>query len=114
MGPAASVQIKEVALIHGKGVLEGEMKHGTLVLVDETMPIEVVATHGSCYRGVRPAQVYTHRCSLSPTHLLTSLALVLSIKAENARACAQASGLSGSTSCGPRSVRDAVLNRTST
>lgn len=44
------LQIKEVALIHSEGVLAGEMKHGTLALVDETLPIIVVATHGSCYR----------------------------------------------------------------
>ena len=37
-------QIKEVALIHSEGVLAGEMKHGTLALVDETMPILVFAT----------------------------------------------------------------------
>lgn len=48
------VQIKEVALIHSEGVLAGEMKHGTLALVDETMPIVVIATHGSCYRKVGP------------------------------------------------------------
>jgi fructoselysine-6-P-deglycase FrlB-like protein len=43
-------QIKEVALIHSEGVLAGEMKHGTLALVDSTLPIIVIATHGSCYR----------------------------------------------------------------
>jgi glucosamine 6-phosphate synthetase-like amidotransferase/phosphosugar isomerase protein len=31
-----------VALIHSEGVLAGEMKHGTLALVDETLPILVV------------------------------------------------------------------------
>lgn len=31
-----------MALIHSEGVLAGEMKHGTLALVDETMPILVV------------------------------------------------------------------------
>mmetsp|Transcript_13690 Transcript_13690/g.41356 ORF Transcript_13690/g.41356 Transcript_13690/m.41356 type:complete len:690 (-) Transcript_13690:776-2845(-) len=45
-----ALKIKEVALIHSEGVLAGEMKHGTLALVDETMPIVVIATHGSCYR----------------------------------------------------------------
>lgn len=51
---ALMAQIKEVALIHSEGVLAGEMKHGTLALVDETMPIVVIATHGSCYRKVGP------------------------------------------------------------
>lgn len=45
----AALKIKEVALIHSEGVLAGEMKHGTLALVDETLPIIVIATHGSCY-----------------------------------------------------------------
>ena len=31
-----------MALIHSEGVLAGEMKHGTLALVDETLPILVV------------------------------------------------------------------------
>lgn len=37
-------------MIHSEGVLAGEMKHGTLALVDETLPIIVIATHGSCYK----------------------------------------------------------------
>ena len=34
-----SVQVKEVALMHSEGILAGEMKHGPLALVDESMPI---------------------------------------------------------------------------
>ena len=39
-----------MALIHSEGVLAGEMKHGTLALVDETLPILVVATRDCTYR----------------------------------------------------------------
>ena len=37
-------QVKEVALMHSEGILAGEMKHGPLALVDESMPIIVIAT----------------------------------------------------------------------
>lgn len=37
-------QVKEVALMHSEGILAGEMKHGPLALVDEHLPIIVVAT----------------------------------------------------------------------
>ncbi|GAQ81147.1 Glucosamine 6-phosphate synthetases [Klebsormidium nitens] len=40
----AALKVKEVALMHSEGILAGEMKHGPLALVDETMPIIVLAT----------------------------------------------------------------------
>jgi hypothetical protein len=43
-------QCKEVALIHSEGILAGEMKHGPLALVDEHLPIVVVATKDSMYK----------------------------------------------------------------
>lgn len=43
------LQCKEVALIHSEGILAGEMKHGPLALVDEHLPIVVVATRDSMY-----------------------------------------------------------------
>jgi glutamine---fructose-6-phosphate transaminase (isomerizing) len=40
----AALKVKEVSLMHSEGILAGEMKHGPLALVDEEMPIVVVAT----------------------------------------------------------------------
>ncbi|KAL4421718.1 hypothetical protein ABPG77_002334 [Micractinium sp. CCAP 211/92] len=40
----AALKVKEVALMHSEGILAGEMKHGPLALVDDTMPILVIAT----------------------------------------------------------------------
>uniref|UniRef100_A0A383VJC3 glutamine--fructose-6-phosphate transaminase (isomerizing) n=1 Tax=Tetradesmus obliquus TaxID=3088 RepID=A0A383VJC3_TETOB len=45
----AALKCKEVALIHSEGILAGEMKHGPLALVDEHLPIVVVATRDSMY-----------------------------------------------------------------
>ena len=45
-----ALKVKEVALLHSEGILAGEMKHGPLALVDETMPLIVVATRDSSYR----------------------------------------------------------------
>ena len=35
--------------MHSEGILAGEMKHGPLALVDETLPIIVIATKDSLY-----------------------------------------------------------------
>ena len=40
----AALKVKEVSLTHSEGVNAGEMKHGVLALVDEDMPIIVIAT----------------------------------------------------------------------
>lgn len=45
-----ALKVKEVSLMHSEGILAGEMKHGPLALVDETLPIVVIATRDSCFR----------------------------------------------------------------
>lgn len=45
-----ALKVKEVALMHTEGILAGEMKHGPLALVDETLPIIVIATRDTCFR----------------------------------------------------------------
>ncbi|MCO5576271.1 hypothetical protein L7F22_030080 [Adiantum nelumboides] len=42
-----ALKVKEVSLMHSEGILAGEMKHGPLALVDETLPIIVIATRDS-------------------------------------------------------------------
>ena len=37
-------QVKELVYMHSEGILAGEMKHGPLALVDEHMPMIVLAT----------------------------------------------------------------------
>ncbi|KAB1228208.1 Glutamine--fructose-6-phosphate aminotransferase [isomerizing] 2 [Morella rubra] len=44
-----ALKVKEVALMHSEGILAGEMKHGPLALVDETLPIVVIATRDTCF-----------------------------------------------------------------
>ncbi|XP_057790039.1 glutamine--fructose-6-phosphate aminotransferase [isomerizing] 1-like [Salvia miltiorrhiza] len=44
-----ALKVKEVALMHTEGILAGEMKHGPLALVDETLPIVVIATRDACF-----------------------------------------------------------------
>ena len=45
----SGMQVKEVALMHSEGLLAGEMKHGPLALVDEHLPIIVIATRDRMY-----------------------------------------------------------------
>ncbi|CAH8278797.1 unnamed protein product [Arabidopsis lyrata] len=44
-----ALKVKEVALMHSEGILAGEMKHGPLALVDENLPIAVIATRDACF-----------------------------------------------------------------
>ncbi|KAI7745955.1 hypothetical protein M8C21_011761 [Ambrosia artemisiifolia] len=44
-----ALKVKEVALMHSEGILAGEMKHGPLALVDENLPIIVIATRDQCF-----------------------------------------------------------------
>lgn len=46
-----ALKVKEVSLTHSKGVLAGEMKHGPSGLVDENIPIIVIATRNGCFRS---------------------------------------------------------------
>jgi glucosamine--fructose-6-phosphate aminotransferase (isomerizing) len=46
----AALKVKEVALIHSEGINAGEMKHGPLALVDEHLPIVVLATKDNMHR----------------------------------------------------------------
>jgi len=45
----AALKVKEVALMHSEGILAGEMKHGPLALVDEKLPIIVIATRDAMH-----------------------------------------------------------------
>lgn len=47
-----ALKVKEVALMHSEGLLAGEMKHGPLALVDENLPIVVIATRDACFRFI--------------------------------------------------------------
>ena len=38
------MQVKQLVYMHSEGILAGEMKHGPLALVDEHMPMIVLAT----------------------------------------------------------------------
>ncbi|PPE00154.1 hypothetical protein GOBAR_DD02807 [Gossypium barbadense] len=44
-----ALKVKEVSLMHSEGMLAGEMKHGPLALVDENLPIIVIATRDACF-----------------------------------------------------------------
>ncbi|TCK05443.1 glutamine--fructose-6-phosphate transaminase (isomerizing), partial [Phorcysia thermohydrogeniphila] len=44
-----ALKLKEISYIHAEGYPAGEMKHGPIALIDETMPVVVVATKGRVY-----------------------------------------------------------------
>ncbi len=44
-----ALKLKEISYIHAEGYPAAEMKHGPIALIDENMPIVVVATNDSCH-----------------------------------------------------------------
>ncbi|CEP11279.1 hypothetical protein [Parasitella parasitica] len=50
-----ALKIKEISYIHSEGILAGELKHGPLALIDETMPIILLMTQDSLYPKVQSA-----------------------------------------------------------
>ena len=49
-----ALKLKEISYIHAEGYAAGELKHGPIALIDETMPVIVIAPHD---RGVREDRV---------------------------------------------------------
>lgn len=47
-----ALKLKEISYIHAEGYPAAEMKHGPIALIDEEMPVFVVATEGPSYEKV--------------------------------------------------------------
>ena len=50
-----ALKLKEISYIHAEGYPAGEMKHGPNALIDENLPVVVLATHDAEQRGELPA-----------------------------------------------------------
>ncbi len=47
-----ALKLKEISYIHAEGYPAAEMKHGPIALIDENMPVVVIATKGPSYEKV--------------------------------------------------------------
>src|SRR5207342_274180 len=47
-----ALKLKEISYIHAEGYPAAEMKHGPIALVDETLPVVIVATKDSYHEKV--------------------------------------------------------------
>ena len=47
-----ALKLKEISYIHAEGYPAGEMKHGPIALIDETMPVVVLTPLGRTYEKV--------------------------------------------------------------
>jgi glucosamine--fructose-6-phosphate aminotransferase (isomerizing) len=47
-----ALKLKEISYIHAEGYPAAEMKHGPIALIDEAMPVFVIATKGANYEKV--------------------------------------------------------------
>ena len=96
-----ALKVKEVALMHSEGILAGEMKHGPLALVDENLPIVVIATRDACFRlGHQVTHVENHELKF---HYLFSHLTKISLQ--------QATISNPTTSCAQRSFDCDVFKR---
>jgi len=44
-----ALKLKEISYIHAEGYAAGELKHGPIALIDETMPVVVIAPHDQIF-----------------------------------------------------------------
>jgi glucosamine--fructose-6-phosphate aminotransferase (isomerizing) len=44
-----ALKLKEISYIHAEGYAAGELKHGPIALIDETMPVVVIAPHDKVF-----------------------------------------------------------------
>ena len=44
-----ALKLKEISYIHAEGYTAGEMKHGPISLIDDSMPVVVIAPHNTVY-----------------------------------------------------------------
>ncbi len=44
-----ALKLKEISYIHAEGYAAGELKHGPIALIDETMPVVVIAPHDKLF-----------------------------------------------------------------
>lgn len=47
-----ALKLKEISYVHAEGYPAAEMKHGPIALIDEAMPVFVIATKGASYEKV--------------------------------------------------------------
>ncbi|HZM15326.1 MAG TPA: glutamine--fructose-6-phosphate transaminase (isomerizing) [Candidatus Krumholzibacteria bacterium] len=47
-----ALKLKEISYVHAEGYPAAEMKHGPIALIDENMPVVVIATRDSGYRKI--------------------------------------------------------------
>jgi glucosamine--fructose-6-phosphate aminotransferase (isomerizing) len=47
-----ALKLKEISYIHAEGYPAGEMKHGPIALIDENLPVVVIAPRGSGYEKI--------------------------------------------------------------
>src|SRR5208283_3095274 len=47
-----ALKMKEISYIHAEGYAAGEMKHGPIALIDEDLPVVVLAPRGKLYEKV--------------------------------------------------------------
>ena len=48
-----ALKLKEISYIHAEGYAAGELKHGPIALIDENVPVIVIAPHDDLYRQDR-------------------------------------------------------------
>ncbi len=49
MALEGALKLKEISYIHAEGYAAGELKHGPIALIDESVPVIVIAPHDAVF-----------------------------------------------------------------
>ena len=49
MALEGALKLKEISYIHAEGYAAGELKHGPIALIDESVPVIVIAPHDAIF-----------------------------------------------------------------
>ncbi len=77
-----ALKLKEISYIHAEGYAAGEMKHGPIALIDENLPVVVLAPHDAgarrcsrtCARSRRATGIVDRRSATRPTSEVAAIA----------------------------------------
>ena len=71
IAPECALKLKEISYIHAEGYAAAEVKHGPIALIDEGLPVVMIATQGYTYLGQKQRRTKQHLgVSCTPRHEL--------------------------------------------
>lgn len=61
---STTLKLKEISYIHAEGYTAAEMKHGPIALIDDEMPVVIIATRNALYGKIIPLQLLAYHIAV--------------------------------------------------